>query len=206
MLFMLAARLFITFAIVVPMNFFKASDKRITEKEMTAIFFAGTMRGAIAFALALQINGEQRSVFSTTVLAIAIFTTIVFGAIAKPLLSALGLSPPDHDEDHGGSLEEQQPLLTDEPIEDDGEWEEEQECHPSMASTPRASKRAQARRARHVRHPLAQSCQLLPTGELEKESGVPTLPPSYRAIVAVSAASIRCRRGTALCNPIVFAC
>lgn len=67
----------------------------ISHKEQIVIFFSGTMRGCVAFALALKVDedehGLEEGVFSTTILAISIFTTLVFGGISAPVLMALGL-------------------------------------------------------------------------------------------------------------------
>eukprot|EP01043_Picozoa_sp_COSAG02_P000599 COSAG02_NODE_11_length_58539_cov_103.119473_18_plen_631_part_00 len=80
--------------------------KQIPAKEQVVIFFSGTMRGCVAFALALKVdedgldkNGEtlESGVFSTTILAISIFTTLAFGGVSAPILTALGLRKP-----HGG--------------------------------------------------------------------------------------------------------
>jgi sodium/hydrogen exchanger 8 len=80
--------------------------KQIPPKEQVVIFFSGTMRGCVAFALALKVdedgldaNGEalESGVFSTTILAISIFTTLAFGGVSAPILQALGLKKP-----HGG--------------------------------------------------------------------------------------------------------
>jgi NhaP-type Na+/H+ or K+/H+ antiporter len=67
----------------------------IQHKESIVIFFSGTMRGCVAFALALKVDedehGLEEGVFSTTILAISIFTTLVFGGLSAPILMALGL-------------------------------------------------------------------------------------------------------------------
>mmetsp|Transcript_9362 Transcript_9362/g.14206 ORF Transcript_9362/g.14206 Transcript_9362/m.14206 type:complete len:419 (+) Transcript_9362:778-2034(+) len=52
-------------------------------KELVFIWFAGMIRGAIAFGLVLRIDGEQfknRDVIVTTSLALVVFTTVVFGS------------------------------------------------------------------------------------------------------------------------------
>lgn len=51
-------------------------------KELLFIWYAGLIRGAIAFGLVLRIdnNSPNRSVIVTTSLALVIFTTVVFGS------------------------------------------------------------------------------------------------------------------------------
>ena len=80
------------------MNCFRT--KQIPAKEQVVIFFSGTMRGCVAFALALKVDEDgkdedgkelESGVFSTTILAISIFTTLIFGGISAPVLQALGL-------------------------------------------------------------------------------------------------------------------
>ena len=84
--------------------------KQIPAKEQVVIFFSGTMRGCVAFALALKVdedgldkdgNALESGVFSTTILAISIFTTLAFGGVSAPLLQALGLRNP-RNHGHGG--------------------------------------------------------------------------------------------------------
>ena len=82
--------------------------KQIPAKEQVVIFFSGTMRGCVAFALALKVDEDgldkdgkalESGVFSTTILAISIFTTLAFGGVSAPILTALGLRKPHS---HGG--------------------------------------------------------------------------------------------------------
>lgn len=84
--------------------------KQIPAKEQVVIFFSGTMRGCVAFALALKVDEDgldkdgntlESGVFSTTILAISIFTTLAFGGVSAPLLQALGLRTP-RNHGHGG--------------------------------------------------------------------------------------------------------
>lgn len=60
----------------------KHNPKRITWKELTFIWYAGLIRGAIAFGLVLRIEDTlpNRSVIITTCLTLVVFTTIFFGS------------------------------------------------------------------------------------------------------------------------------
>lgn len=50
-------------------------------KNLVIIWFAGSIRGAIAFALVLSLGGEIGELTKTTVLGVVLFTTIAFGAL-----------------------------------------------------------------------------------------------------------------------------
>jgi len=60
----------------------KDNPKRITWKELTFIWYAGLIRGAIAFGLVLRIDDGvvNRGVIVTTCLTLVVFTTIFFGS------------------------------------------------------------------------------------------------------------------------------
>lgn len=60
----------------------KDNPKKITWKELTFIWYAGLIRGAIAFGLVLRIedNVVNRSVIVTTCLSLVVFTTVFFGS------------------------------------------------------------------------------------------------------------------------------
>jgi NhaP-type Na+/H+ and K+/H+ antiporter len=63
---------------------------KITFKMQIVMWFAG-LRGAIAFALALNIPGDNRPVLLTAALSVIIFTTIVCGGLTEKLVAKLGL-------------------------------------------------------------------------------------------------------------------
>lgn len=59
-------------------------DSKLTFKQQIFIWFAGMIRGAIAFGLVLKIDGKtfkNADVIATTTLSLVIFTTVVFGGI-----------------------------------------------------------------------------------------------------------------------------
>ena len=60
----------------------RESPKKITWKELTFIWYAGLIRGAIAFGLVLKIDPrhENRGVIVTTCLTLVVFTTVFFGS------------------------------------------------------------------------------------------------------------------------------
>ena len=60
----------------------KDDPKKISWKELTFIWYAGLIRGAIAFGLVLRIDSTvvNRSVIVTTCLTLVVFTTIFFGS------------------------------------------------------------------------------------------------------------------------------
>eukprot|EP00455_Lapot_gusevi_P025419 TRINITY_DN2672_c0_g1_i9.p1 TRINITY_DN2672_c0_g1~~TRINITY_DN2672_c0_g1_i9.p1 ORF type:complete len:496 (+),score=109.12 TRINITY_DN2672_c0_g1_i9:178-1665(+) len=59
-----------------------------------ALWFAG-LRGAIAFALSLQVPTENRQVIITTTLFLVMFSTIFMGGLTEPLISRLKLRASD---------------------------------------------------------------------------------------------------------------
>ena len=64
----------------------------MTFKEMIFIWYAGMIRGAIAFGLVLRIDGEHyknRDVIVTTSLSLVVFTTVVFGSTVGLLSKCL---------------------------------------------------------------------------------------------------------------------
>ena len=62
-------------------------DSGLNIKQQIFIWFAGMIRGAIAFGLVLRIDPsfKNRDVIITTSLSLVVFTTVVFGSILGPL-------------------------------------------------------------------------------------------------------------------------
>jgi NhaP-type Na+/H+ or K+/H+ antiporter len=64
--------------------------KHVSFKELLFIGYAGLTRGAIAFALVLQIDGTvvEKNTMVTTTLSLVILTTVIFGSF-MPLVQKL---------------------------------------------------------------------------------------------------------------------
>jgi len=75
---------------IYPLTFFvnKYRKTQIDGKMQFIMFFSG-LRGAIAFALALNVPSAHSNLMVTTTLAVVLFTIIVFGGGTLPLLSIL---------------------------------------------------------------------------------------------------------------------
>lgn len=61
-------------------------------KELIFVWYAGMIRGAIAFGLVLRIDGTQyknRDVIVTTSLALVVFTTVFYGSTVGMLSKCL---------------------------------------------------------------------------------------------------------------------
>jgi len=115
-------------------NLCRSGSNRISGEMQCVLWFAG-LRGAIAFALAMNMPGPNQQVYATATLSICIFTTVVCGGLTDRMLTSFGMK--------------QRPV-------DDGEEEEEMRLN-RLSYTPnvnRSSDRREyplARRAsRHV--------------------------------------------------------
>ena len=67
--------------------------RKITFKMQCVMWFAG-LRGAIAFALAMNMPGPNREVYATATLFICIFTTIFCGSLTDQMLTRFGMKQP----------------------------------------------------------------------------------------------------------------
>lgn len=73
-------------------------------KQLTLIFFSGMIRGAIAFALSLEIKYEiapHRDQMVSTTLMMVLMTTIVLGGVMAAFAKLIGLDKESNDEDLG---------------------------------------------------------------------------------------------------------
>lgn len=79
------------FGILKLFGYEKENAKKITWQELTFIWYAGLIRGAIAFGLVLRIDDSvpNRGVIVTTCLTLVVFTTIFFGSTVGVLGSCL---------------------------------------------------------------------------------------------------------------------
>jgi hypothetical protein len=84
------SRAFGTFPLSWLYNQFHRGRRRIPLRTQTVIWFSG-LRGSVAFALALNVPGENTPVFVTTTLAVVLFTTIFCGGFTERLVTSLGL-------------------------------------------------------------------------------------------------------------------
>jgi len=66
----------------------------LTAKELSIITLGGAIRGAVAFALILSVEGKHHRVIITTTLGLVVITTIFFGAI-MPLWVWIFAEPKD---------------------------------------------------------------------------------------------------------------
>lgn len=86
LLLCLLSRAFNTFPLSWFANLWRkyGDNRQVTGRMQVVIWFAG-LRGAISFALSMQIPGEHKDVYISTTLFIVVFTTIIFGGLTEPL-------------------------------------------------------------------------------------------------------------------------
>lgn len=82
-------------------NAFRSPARSIPPRMQVVLWFAG-LRGAIAFALAVNMPGANREVYATTTLFICIFTTVVCGSLTDRMLTSFGMKQPPEDSADGG--------------------------------------------------------------------------------------------------------
>lgn len=85
----------------------KDKKKKITLRELLFIWYAGLIRGAIAFGLVLRIESDvvNRSVIVTTCLTLVIISTIFFGSTVGVLGKCLFPKDEEKEEDKGQAEE-----------------------------------------------------------------------------------------------------
>ena len=94
LIIVLVARTAVTYALS---GLFKLCLKHkwiLTAKELSIITLGGAIRGAVAFALILSVEGKHHRVIITTTLGLVVITTILFGAI-MPLWVWIFAEPKD---------------------------------------------------------------------------------------------------------------
>lgn len=84
----LVARAANIFPLSILLNYFR--EHKITKKMQFVMWFSG-LRGAIAFALSLnlQIDNETRHIIVTSTLILVLFTTLVLGGATMPLMKVI---------------------------------------------------------------------------------------------------------------------
>lgn len=87
---------------IVPLSFVanwcRTSENRISIRMQCVLWFAG-LRGAIAFALAMNMPGKHRDDYATTTLFICIFTTVVCGGSTDRVLTRFGMKMGNNNDD-----------------------------------------------------------------------------------------------------------
>jgi len=90
LLFCLVGRLFNIFPLSYCANLCRHQDEVIPVKMQCVLWFAG-LRGAIAFALAVNMPGTHADIYATATLFICIFTTVVCGGVTEKILTHFGM-------------------------------------------------------------------------------------------------------------------
>jgi len=91
----LLGRAFNTFPLSAAVNL--GRKRKIGMKTQIVMFFAG-LRGAIAYALSLDVSTANKNVIKTTTLAIVLVTTVLVGGATLPLLEWMGIVSPGESE------------------------------------------------------------------------------------------------------------
>lgn len=86
----LIGRLLNIFPLSFVANFWRKGRQRIPGEMQVVLWFAG-LRGDIAFALAENMPGNHKEVYSTATLSICIFTTVICGGFTEKMLTAFGM-------------------------------------------------------------------------------------------------------------------
>lgn len=76
----------------------RTASNKIPMKMQCVLWFAG-LRGAIAFALAMNMPGNHREVYATATLSICIFTTVVCGGLTNKVLEHFGMKKSNSNRD-----------------------------------------------------------------------------------------------------------
>jgi hypothetical protein len=90
------ARFLNTFPLTFLANFVR--KVKVPVKMQLVIWFAG-LRGAISFALSLNMPMQNRDLYVSTTLSIVVFTTVVFGGLTEPILTYTGMRRTDTPEE-----------------------------------------------------------------------------------------------------------
>lgn len=86
----LVGRFFNIFPLSFLANFCRGEEEKIPIKMQCVLWFAG-LRGAIAFALAVNMPGSHADIYATSTLFICIFTTVVCGGCTEKILTHFGM-------------------------------------------------------------------------------------------------------------------
>lgn len=86
-----------------------SGDRKISIQMQCVLWFAG-LRGAIAFALAMNMPGPNRDVYATCTLTICIFTTVVCGGLTERILAHFGMKQSILDTSSENAEEDDMPM------------------------------------------------------------------------------------------------
>ena len=107
--FCMLGRLLNIFPLSLIANSCRTGRNRISLQMQMVLWFAG-LRGAIAFALAMNMPGPNKDVYATATLSICIFTTVVCGGLTDGMLTEFGMKDSlpnrenDDDDDDGVTM------------------------------------------------------------------------------------------------------
>lgn len=71
----------------------------LNPKELKICWYSGIVRGVIAFALCMQITGENQDFIRTIAQMVVMITTIIGSSLLKPFAKWIGMDDEEHDED-----------------------------------------------------------------------------------------------------------
>eukprot|EP00357_Protocruzia_adherens_P006426 CAMPEP_0114976420 /NCGR_PEP_ID=MMETSP0216-20121206/2661_1 /TAXON_ID=223996 /ORGANISM="Protocruzia adherens, Strain Boccale" /LENGTH=488 /DNA_ID=CAMNT_0002337343 /DNA_START=548 /DNA_END=2014 /DNA_ORIENTATION=+ len=101
------SRLVSIFIISATVRIFRGEKLRLSWKDLAVIWFAGLIRGAIAFGLVGSISKvPHRTIILTTVLALVVGSTLIFGALCPIYVALVGLRKRSKEGDHHECSEE----------------------------------------------------------------------------------------------------
>lgn len=108
LLFCLLGRLLNIFPLSCLANMFRQGNEKIPFNMQCVLWFAG-LRGAIAFALAVNMPGDHSDLYATATLSICIFTTVVCGGFTERILTHMDMKrrarrDADNDDDDGMTM------------------------------------------------------------------------------------------------------
>eukprot|EP01083_Nonionella_stella_P087421 243231_1 len=91
---MLAQRILTVFLLCSIANCFQVPEYRAGWRRQLALFYGGTVRGAVSFALVVTTKSKNHDLLVTTILLNVIFTTLVFGGTTELFMKMLKIRQP----------------------------------------------------------------------------------------------------------------
>ena len=111
-----AAAVFLPLLLILP---FKRCRIDLRLNEVVLIFFAGVIRGALAFALSTQIVSDNADYLRAVCLSVVVFTIVVLGGVMALFAHVVGIKPPPVKNQSGIDVMEADASM----IESESEWE-----------------------------------------------------------------------------------